>query len=146
VSDGAKRLGRLLAVRKLNEDLDRRTLEVALAAVAEVETALARQETALAQSRLAGRTALSHGDRGGWLMADAQGEVAGWNRGRLLALMQTRAPEVAAAMERFVESRREHDQVKQLMENARQAQNLHEERKAQAAADDWFLSRRTRMQ
>ena len=52
--------------------------------------------------------------------------------------------EVAPAMEKFLESRREHEQVKQLVENARQAARLEEDRRAQAAADDWFLSRRTR--
>ncbi len=84
------------------------------------------------------------GDRGEWLMADAQGEVAGWNRGRLRILLQARSAEVAPAMEKFLESRREHEQVKQLIENARLAHRSDEDRKAQAGADDWFLSRRTR--
>ncbi len=80
---GRKRLERLLAIRRLNEDLDRRTLALALAAVAEVETALARQEETQAEARLAAQAALAAGERGEWLLADAQSEVAGWNRGRL---------------------------------------------------------------
>ena len=145
MSGRAERLERLLAIRRLSENLDRRTLEVALASVAEVEAGLARQEAALAESRVTGRTALSNGERGEWLMADAQGEVAGWNRVRLRGLLRVRSDEAAAAMQRFLESRREHEQVKQLVENARQVAYEEEGRRAQAAADDWFLSRRSRL-
>jgi Leu/Phe-tRNA-protein transferase len=144
VSSKARRLDRLLAIRRLGEDVDRRTLALALASVAEVEAALARQETNLADARLAARSALNAGDRGGWLMADAQTEVAGWNRGRLGVLLEKRATEVPPAMEKFLESRREHEQVKQLVENAQQVEEIEEGRKAQAASDDWFLSRRMR--
>jgi hypothetical protein len=138
----AERLGRLLAIRRLNEDLDRGALATALARVTEVEVALARQETALVESRVASRLALNTGERGEWLLADAQGEVAGWNRAGLRALLQARAEAVAPAMEKLLESRREHEQVKQLVENARLAARVEEDRRAQAAADDWFLSRR----
>lgn len=138
------RLTRLLAIRRLSQELDRRTLALALASVAEVEAALGMQERALTESRVAARAALSEGDRGQWLLADAQGEVAGWNRGRLDVLLGERAEIVAPAMEKFVESRREHEQVKRLVEDARQATRIEEDRRAQAAADDWFLSRRGR--
>jgi Leu/Phe-tRNA-protein transferase len=144
VSGKARRLDRLLAIRRLGEDLDRGTLALALASVAEVEAALERQETTLADARLAARRALTAGDRGEWLMADAQTEVAGWNRGRLDVLLETRAVEVPPAMEKFLESRCEHEQVKQLVENAQQVEEIEEGRRAQAASDDWFLSRRMR--
>jgi hypothetical protein len=144
VSGRTGRLTRLLAIRRLSQELDRRTLALALASVAEVEAALGMQERALAESRVAARAALSEGDRGQWLLADAQGEVAGWNRGRLDVLLGERVEIVAPAMEKFVESRREHEQVKRLVEDARQATSIEEDRRAQAAADDWFLSRRAR--
>jgi hypothetical protein len=142
VNGRARRLDRLLAIRRLNEELDRGALAAALSRVAEAEAALARQETALVQSRVAARAALGDGEHGEWLLADAQGEVAGWNRGRLRVLLQARTEAVAPAMEKFLESRREHEQVKQLVENARQEARVEEDRRAQAAADDWFLSRR----
>jgi hypothetical protein len=132
----------LLVIRRLNEELDRGALAAALAQVAEVEAALARQESALAESNVATRTALDAGERGEWLLADAQAEVAGWNRGRLRVLLRTREEAVAPAMEQFLESRREHEQVKQLVKDARQAARAEDDRKAQTAADDWFLSRR----
>jgi NAD kinase len=128
----------------LSEELDRRALELALASVAEVEAALARQEAMRVDARQTARAALTAGDRGEWLLADAQHEVAGWNRGRLGVLLETRAAEVPPAMERFLGSRREHEQVKQLIESARQAEQVEESRRGQAAADDWFLSKRAR--
>lgn len=137
-----ERLERLLAIRRLNEELDRRTLALALAAVAEVETALARQAETQAKARLAAQAALAAGERGEWLLADAQSEVAGWNRRRLGGMLRTRTEAVAPAMDRFVESRRDLEQVKQLVENAQQAARAEQDRRAQAAADDWFLSRR----
>jgi hypothetical protein len=93
---------------------------------------------------MAARSALNIGDRGGWLLADAQHEVAGWNRVRLDTLLQARAAEVPPAMERFLQSRREYEQVQQLVESAEQVEHVEEDRRAQAAADDWFLSRRAR--
>jgi len=142
MSDRAARLKRLLAVRRLNEDLERRKLKVALSSLAEVETAMERQEGELAGAKVAAREALEQGDRGEWLMADAQGEVARWNRERLKGMLGERRAAAAAAMRRFVESRREHRQVKQLVEDAALAAGEQEGRRAQAAADDWFLSRR----
>jgi hypothetical protein len=144
MSGRAERLHRLLAVRRLSEDLDRRSLQVALAAVAEVEAAIASQETALRESKLALRSALSDGDRGEWLLADAQIEVAGWNLGRLKTLLCERADAVTAAMQSFLNSRLEHEQVKQLVGDAKEETRRDDDRRAQAAAADWFMSRRTR--
>jgi hypothetical protein len=144
VSGKARRLDRLLAIRRLAEELDRRRMELASAGVAEVERALDTQEAIAIEAGLAGRAALESGERGDWLMADAQSEVAGWNHGRLGVLLRARSAELAPAMERLVESRREHEQVKLLVEEARRLSRVEEDRRAQAAADDWFLSRRVR--
>jgi hypothetical protein len=144
VSAKAERLIRLLVIRRVAEDLDRRKMELAAAAVGEVETALGTQEATIVEAALVGRVALEAGERGDWLMADAQSEVAGWNRRRLGVLLATRSAEFVPAMEKLIESRREHEQVKLLVESARQAARGEEDRKAQAAADDWFLSRRVR--
>jgi len=144
VSGRPERLQRLLAIRRLNEDLGRRGLQLALASVAEVNAALARQKMAQLESNLAARAALNAGDRGEWLLADAQIEVAGWNRGRLNTLLQARASEVPPATAKFLETRLEHEQVKQLVEGGQRAAQTEEDRRAQAAADDWFLSKRMR--
>jgi hypothetical protein len=146
MSQRAERLDRLLAIRKLNEDLNRNALKLALTAVAEVEAGLARQEAALSDSRLAARIALCEGDRREWLLADAQGEVAGWNRRRLQALLDARTTAASEARTRFLESRVEHEQIRQLVEDSRQAKRSEEDRRAQAAADDWFLAKLSRNQ
>jgi hypothetical protein len=128
----------------LSEELDRRTLELAVASVAEVETALASQQAALVDATQMARAALTAGNRGEWLLADAQHKAAGWNCVRLRGLLEARAAEVPPAMEKFLESRLEHEQVKQLVESAQQTRDAEEDRKTQAAADDWFLSKHVR--
>jgi hypothetical protein len=142
MSERARRLERLSAIRRLGEELGRRTLQMALGAVAEVESAIDAQDASLVEAKVESRDALAAGDRGEWLMADAQGEVAGWNKGRLGYLLRERMSEVPPAMEAFLESRREHEQVKHLVDDARGAARVDEDRKAQAAADDWFAGRR----
>jgi hypothetical protein len=143
MSGRAERLGRLLAIRRVSEDLDRSALGLALASVAEVEMEMGAQENALTEARVMARAALGAGDRSEWLLADAQGEVAGWNRSKLKVLLVGRAEVAGAARAKFLESRLEHEQVKKLVEAAEQAARLDESRRSQAAADDWFLSRRT---
>jgi hypothetical protein len=145
MSGRAQRLDRLLVIRRLSEELDRRTLTLALASVAEVEMALDDQKVQVVEARQTAREGLDAGDRGKWLMADAQTEVAGWNRERLGVLLEARASEVPPAMAKFMESRCEHEQVKKLIENAQEIEKIEEGRKAQAASDDWFLSRRLRL-
>jgi len=144
VKGKAERLGRLLAIRRVAEEMAQGRLQLASAAVTEVETALSVQQTTLIEAGVAGREALAGGERGDWLMAEAQAEVAGWNRGRLGVLLGVRKTLAAPAMEDFLESRREFEQVKLLLEDARQAARIDQNRRAQAAADDWFLSRRVR--
>jgi flagellar biosynthesis chaperone FliJ len=144
MSGRGERLGRLLAIRRVSEELDRSALEIAMALVNEVEAEMNAQGTALAEARVTARAALDAGDRSEWLLADSQVEVAGWNRDKLKGLLAARTEAAGAAMEKFLESRREHEQVKQLVEDTRQIELVEENRKAQSAADDWFLSRRTR--
>jgi flagellar biosynthesis chaperone FliJ len=144
MSDRAKRLTRLVEIRKIAEELDKRDLELAVAAVAEVDSALRATQVSLVQAGVAARAGLEAGERGEWLLADAQTEVAGWNRGRLGLLRAQRAIAVAPAKERFLESRREHEQVKVLVEDAKQAERAEEDRRAQTASDDWFLGRLVR--
>lgn len=144
MSGPATRLGRLLAIRKLNEDVTRRCLQLALASLAEVESAIVRQETALRESREASRAALLQGNRPEWLMSEAQAEAAGWNQQRLQTLLNGRAEASAEAVRVFLDSRSEHEQVRQLVNDAMQSATALEDRRAQSAADDWFLSRRER--
>jgi hypothetical protein len=144
MSDRTRRLTRLVGIRKIAEELDKRDLGLAVAAVVEVDSALRATQGSLVEAAQAARVALGAGERGEWVLADAQAEVAGWNRGRLGLLRAKRAVAVAPAKEKFLESRREHEQAKVLVEDAKQAERVDEDRRAQAASDDWFLGRRLR--
>lgn len=144
VNGKRERLGRLLAIRRLREDIDRRALQLALGLVAEVEVALSREQLLAAEASLAARTALIAGDRDEWLLAEAQNEVAAWNKDRLNVLLGVRTANVPKALEQFLESRREHEQLKQLQEDANEQAIVEADRMAQKASDDWFLSRRFR--
>ena len=142
MSGRAERLHRLLAIRRLTEDLDRNNVQAAMSSVKEVEAALTALQTALLESKVSARASLANGDRAEWMMADALSEVSGWNRVKLKRLLAARAELADTAMVKFLESRREHEQVKQLVKDAEQAAQMDEVRRAQAAADDWFLSKR----
>jgi hypothetical protein len=135
------RLGRLLAIRRLREDLDRHSLQLALDSLAEAESALSRQTLASAEARRESRTALIAGDRCEWLLAEASREVATWNKNRLNLLIRLRTVKVPDAMKQFLESRREHEQVKQLSDHAKEQTKLDTDRTAQVTTDDWILSR-----
>lgn len=135
------RLGRLLAIRRLREDIDRRALQLALGSVAEVESALLRQTLQSAEARRTSSTALAAGNRGEWFLAEAQQQVAAWNKDRLDVLFRLRHAEVPKAMKQFLDSRLEHEQLKQLCEHAKRQSQLETDRMAQGATDDWFLSR-----
>ncbi len=141
MSDKTKRLKRLVGIRKIAEELDRRDLELAVAAVAEVDVALSATQRSLQQAGIAARAALGAGERGEWLLADAQTEVAGWNRGRLGLLRAQRVVAVEPAKEKFMASRLEHEQAKVLVEDAKRDEREDEVRKTQMASDDWFLGR-----
>jgi flagellar export protein FliJ len=144
VNGGTRRLMRLVGVRRISEELARRDLGLAVAAVAEVDAALQGNAQNKSEAEHVARAALGAGERGEWLLADAQSEVAGWNRGRLEGLRAERLVAVGPARERFLESRREHEQGKVLVEGAREMERVEGERRAQAEADDWFLGKRVR--
>jgi phage protein D len=144
VSRSPEQLQRLAAIRRLQEELDRRDLQVALGAVTEVEVAMAREAESGDRARAAGVQALADGDGASWRLASRQSEVAARNRAGLERLRVERAGRVAAAMQQFLESRREQEQVQQLLKDALETERVELGRREQAAADDWFLSRRAR--
>jgi len=139
-----KRLRRLLAFRRIGEEQKRRHLQSVLASVAEVDSALGAQRQTMEAAGETSATALRQGDRDEWLFAEAQIEVAGWNRTRLAPLRQTRQTAVGPATADFLERRCEHEQVKQLIKDIQSQQQVADDRSAQIADDDWFLAKRAR--
>lgn len=137
-----QRLQRLLAIRRMGEEIERRHLQSALGSVAEVENALSQQEYAISDASEAASSALRSGNRSERLFAEVQAEVAGWNQMRLTPVLQSLRQEIASSTAAFLDRRREAEQIQQLVNNCRLELRLMEIRKAQAAADDWFLTRR----
>lgn len=143
MSGRAQRLERLLAIRMLTEDRDRIALRTALSRLEEAENSLGGLDSSLKEPKTAARAALMDGDRSELMMVDLQGIVAGWERRKLTRILVQRGEEAAAAMDRFLESRREHEQAKHLVQNAREAERVDQSRRMQTMADEWFLSKRT---
>lgn len=138
------RLTRLLAVRCAREEGARSELQTAAMAVSQAEAALEVQRAALADSARRLSAALDCGDRGEWLFADAQREVARWNQSRLQVALAERVARVEPARANYVESWRGHEQAKVLVKIERGEEAELAERQTQADADEWFLSRRMR--
>lgn len=141
-----KRLQRLLAIRRIGEELGRRRLQSVLASVMQAETALGVQRQTIESAAEASRCALQNGDRSEWLFSEAQSEVASWNRGRLMPILQSRHAEVEPAISTFLDRRLEHEQVQQLIKESKAQRQLIDDRRQQAFADNWFLTRRSRNQ
>jgi hypothetical protein len=139
-----RRLDRLLEVRRIAEDVERSHLLAAHTAVSVVEAARERQQQAIEGAAASSADALGRGHRNEWLFAEAQSEVAAGNRARLLPLLSARRAGIAPATAAYLEKRRELRQIQQLVAEGRERQRLSDGRRAQAAADDWFLARRLR--
>lgn len=139
-----QRLQRLLAIRRIGEEIERRNLQSALGSLAEAAIALSQQQSAIADAIDVASSALQSGNRSEWLFAEAQAEVAGWNRMRLAPVLESRRREIPPVRAAFLGRRREAEQMQQLVEDNRVKQQLEENRKAQAAVDEWFLAQRTR--
>jgi flagellar export protein FliJ len=139
------RLQGLARIRRLQEEMERRALQLAVAEVAEVESALQSDAAAMLESRESAREALRTGDRSEWLLADAQGEVARANIDKLGSLLTKREAQVPIAMTRFLVCRREHEQSHVLVRETRQSEAVEDARREQATADEWVISRWNRI-
>lgn len=141
-----QRLRRLLAIRRAGEEVERRHLQSALATAAAADSAVRLQREAITSSASALVAALSDGDAERWLLAGAESEVASSNLSRLLPILRSKQREVETISISYRDRRCEREQIQQLISNTDAEQQLHNDRKAQAAADDWFLARRFRDQ
>ncbi len=136
------RLKRLERIRRLSAAQARVELELAAAEVLQVEKSLAAQARSAAESRTQARCALAVADRGEWLLAEAAGEVAGWNTDRLQAALAKRRQALQPARAMYAARHRDEEQVAMLVDSSEAAARQEQGRREQAAADDWFSRRR----
>src|SRR4051812_13932094 len=93
-----EKLKRLLAIRRLSEDLDRSALRGVLASVTEAETSLTAQREALLEAGQETRNALAIGERVEWLLSVAKREVTAGNIDRATFLLNERRAVADSAM------------------------------------------------
>ncbi len=136
------RLKRMERIRRLSAAQARAELELATAQVRQAETLLAAQARAGALSRSQARSALGAADRGEWLLAEAAGEVAGWNMARLQTTLAERRQALQPARESYAARHRDEEQISMLVGSSEALVRQEQGRREQAAADDWFSRKR----
>jgi hypothetical protein len=137
-----KMLRKIASLYGLMEEMRRSDLERAVGAVREVEDAVAMQRSMVLSACLDEREALAAGDRLGWMSADKRREVAGWKSLRLEEIRVEREAASEAARQRYLTSRIESEQMKQVRDDATQTWELDVNRRVQAVLDDRYASRR----
>jgi hypothetical protein len=135
-------LKRLATLYGLVQDARSAEMRSAVVQLAEVEEAIATQESVLWMANAFGRGALEQGDRFGWKQAGTNATLAIWNSEQLEVIREERYALREASKQRYRESRMQAQQMSKLLEQSTQQAELIEGRRAQAMADDRFLSRR----
>ena len=136
-----QRLQRLLAVRRVFEQVEHRKLQLALTSVMQAEAALDEQAQAIDNAKAASTNALGDCNHDEWLFAEAQVEIAGWNHARLLPILEMRRAQIPQTTADYLERHLEMQQVEHLVEHVTSLQRRDEERHAQAVSDDCLLAR-----
>ena len=134
-------LARIARVRALEERVREAAVGRASAQVRLVQMAMDETLSRKRAAMEAGRAALLLGDCGDWQLAEATGELAGWDRSRLLTLQTQRAAELALAEESFREGRLRRKRADRLHDAARVALEAEEARAEQSRSDDRFAAR-----
>lgn len=144
MSQSRRRLQRLLAIRRIGEEVARQRLKSALDSLAEAQTVLSQERQVIASAGEAALSALDACDRSERLFAEAEAEVAGWNLARLASVLESRRAEIPLARAAFLDRRREAEQIEHFIQQSNIHEQLREDRNAQTAADDWFLAQLAR--
>jgi hypothetical protein len=135
-------LKRLATLYGLVQDARLAEMRSAMVLLAEVEEAIATQESMLWMANAFGRGALEQGDRFGWKQAGMHATLAVWSGERLEVIREERDALSETAKQRYRASRVQAEQMDKLLEHATRQAELIEGRRLQAITDDRFLSRR----
>jgi hypothetical protein len=79
-------------------------------------------------------------------MEEAVLEFFGWKRMRLEQLREAELRRMEPMIELYTERRRELRQTEQLLEQQAAVEAMEQDRRAQAATDEWFLQRKLMLQ
>ncbi|WP_213803373.1 hypothetical protein [Granulicella sp. dw_53] len=108
----------------------------------EAEQALRGQQAVKHMAHAEGRDALGQGDRMAWMFAEVQAELASVKRRRIEPIAEERGASRDAAKKKYLASRLESEQMNRLFDDAAKRAAVMQLRRAQAVADDRFLSRK----
>ncbi len=134
-------LKRIEGLYGLIETMHGVALEHAVARVREAENAIAAQTRLKQSAHGDAQAALSTGDRERWAVAEIQRGHSEQVQQSLEPVLRERERLTAEARAIYVASRIRRGQIKTVVDRDLAAERLDEERRAQSAADDRFLSR-----
>lgn len=135
-------LKRLVTLYGVVEEMHSVELQRATAAVREAQKAIGVQQDAAQSARRSGRKALTSGDQIERLSAEVLREKADWKR-RWFDEIRTRREQFSdAAKQQYLASRLKSEQVRRVVDRARERVECEEVRRRQAASDDRYLARR----
>lgn len=134
-------LKRIEGLYGLVESMHAVALEQAVAQVHEAERAIATQTRLKQTARTEAQLALTTGDRERWAVAEIQRGHSEQVQQNLEPILQERERLTAQARAVYTASRIQRGQIKTVVDKGLAAERLDEERRAQSAADDRFLSR-----
>lgn len=137
-----KTLRHLLDVYETIEEMRLAEAQRATGEVHEAERAVGSQHAMAQEASLDERQALAEGDSMGRSFATTRQQVAGARRSILERVLREREEHSNAAKLRHVDSRQWSERMKQLVEGVEAGVLEQEEKRAQAMADDRYLSRR----
>jgi hypothetical protein len=135
-------LQRLATLYAAVEEMHSTELQKMTTAVRDAQRAIGEEQEAAQSARASGRSALLTGDRVGWLMAETGQKTAGLRQRGLEEILREREELNDAAREQYVASRLKREQMKRVFEEIAARSEIEEARRAQAASDDRFLTRR----
>jgi hypothetical protein len=133
---------RLANLYKTVEAVRSAELRLAQMLVAETEQALAAQLSLAHRALAAGRLSLTVGDGLGWRYAEAHVAIASQNCERHKVVEAERNCARGAALERYLASRLESEQMAMLLGDSVEEARVVHDRLAQAESDDRYLSRK----
>ena len=137
----ASSLKRIEGLYGLIESMHAVALEQAAALMHEAEAAIVNQRLLQKNARSDAQRALTTGDRERWAVAEIQRGHSEQVQQSLEPILRERARLTAEARTVYVASRIQRGQIKTVVDQGLAAERLDEERRAQNAADDRFLSR-----
>src|SRR5271170_2458015 len=111
-------LKRLAMLYGLVQNVRSTEMQRAMVLLAEVEDAIATQESMLWMANAFGRGALEQGDRFGWRQAGTNATLAVWSCEQLQVIREERDALSEIAKQRYRESRMQAEQMGKLLEHA----------------------------